>query len=92
MDIGAGSVSGVDLALRQQLLALDRVAGRLTHAQAVLPAADGGGVWSGDARRMYIYALQQLSAQVHAACMHVDEASRDTRHALASMVGGAHGG
>ena len=92
MNIGAGSGSGVDLALRQQLLALERVAGRLTHALAVLPAADGGGVWSGDARRMYVYALQQLSSQVQAACTHVDEASRDTRHALASLVGGSHGG
>ena len=92
MNIGAGSGSGVDLALRQQLLALERVAGRLTHALAVLPAADGGGVWSGDARRMYVYALQQLSSQLQAACMHVDEASRDTRHALASLVGGSHGG
>ena len=91
MDSGAVSGSGVDLALRQQLLALDRVAGRLTHARAVLPAADGGGVWSGDARRMYVYALQQLSSQVHAACLHVDEAIRDTRHALASLVGGSHG-
>ena len=92
MDIGAVSGSRVDLMLRQQLLALDRVAGRLIHARAVLPAADGRGVWSGDARRMYVYALQQLSSQVQAACTHVDEASRDTRHALASLVGGSHGG
>jgi len=92
MIIGAGSGSGVDFVLRQQLLALDRVAARLTHARAVLPAADGGGVWSGDARRMYVYALQQLSSQVQVACMHVDEASRDTRYALASLIGDSHGG
>ena len=92
MIIGAGSGIGVDLALREQLLALDRVAARLILARTVLPAADGGGVWRGDARRMYIYALQQLSSQVQAACMHVDEASRDTRRALASLIGGSYGG
>jgi hypothetical protein len=91
MDIGAVSGSGVDLALQQQLLALDRVAGRLTHARAVMPS-EGSGVWSGDARRMYVHALQQLSTQVHAAGTHVDEAIRDTRHALALLAGASHGG
>jgi hypothetical protein len=99
MNIGAvgGSKVGVDnsevdRALRQQLLALDGVAGQLTHARAVLPPAGGGGIWSGDARRMYVKALHQLSTQVHSACAHVDDAIRDTRHALASLAGGSHGG
>ena len=99
MDIGTVGGSGVgvddsevDRALRQQLLVLGGVAGRLTQAWAVLPLAGGGGVWSGDARRMYVRALQQLSTQVHSACAHVDDAIRDTRHALASLAGGPHGG
>jgi hypothetical protein len=90
MDIGSVSRSGVDFMLQQQLLALDRVAGRLAGAQAVLPSQGGEGVWSGDARRMYVHALQQLSTQVHAAATHVDEAIRDTRHALALLAGGSH--
>jgi hypothetical protein len=92
MDIGSVSGSGVDLALQQQLLALDRVAGRLVGARATLPSQGGEGVWSGDARRMYVNALQQLSTQVHAAATHVDEAIRDTRHALALFAGGSHSG
>ena len=90
MNIGSVDGSEVALALRQQLLALDRVAGRLTHARAVLPPAGGGGVWSGDARRMYVLGLQHLSAQLQAARSHVDEAIRDTRRALDSLAGGSH--
>jgi hypothetical protein len=92
MDYGLSRDSGVDLALRQQLLALDRVAGRLTRARSVLPPSGGGGVWSGDARRTYVFALQQLTAQVQAACTLVDEAIRDTRYALASLAEGSHVG
>lgn len=92
--VGGSAVetSAVDRALRQQLLALDRVAIALTHARAVLPPAGGDGVWSGDARRMYVLALQQLSTQLYSACAHVDDAIRDTRHALGSLVGSSHGG
>ena len=84
--------AGADRALRHQLLALERVADRLIHARAVLPPAAGGGVWTGDARRMYVLALRQLSAQVHSAGAHVEDAIRDTQHALASLPGGSHGG
>lgn len=48
-------------------------------------------MWSGDAQRMYVLALQQLSTQVHSACAHIDEAIRDTRLALASLGGASHG-
>jgi hypothetical protein len=86
-----GIVGGAEQALRQQLSALDEVAGRLGDARALLPPAGGGGVWSGDARRAYVLALQHLSTQVHSACAHLDEAIRDTRLALASLGGVSHG-
>lgn len=92
MDIGSVSGSGVDFVLQQQLLSLDRVAGRLAVARAALPSQGGEGVWTGDARRMYAHALQQLSTQVHAAATHVDEAICDTRHALALLGGGSYSG
>lgn len=91
MDIGTANESGVGLALQRQLLALERVAGRLANARAAMPSQSGDGVWSGEARRMYLHALHQLSAQVHAAATHVDEAIRDTRQALALLAGGRHG-
>lgn len=91
MDIGTVSESGVGLALQRQLLALERVAGRLATARVVMPSQAGDGVWSGDARRMYVRALHQLSTQVHAAATHVDEAIRDTRQALALLAGERHG-
>ncbi|MHC5798085.1 hypothetical protein ACVXZ4_18200 [Lacisediminihabitans sp. FW035] len=85
---------GAERALRQQVSALDGVADRLAHARVLLPPAGGGGVWSGDARRMYVLALQQLSTQVLSAGAHIDDAIRDTRAALATLAspGGApHG-
>jgi len=90
MEMGMPAGIAADLPLRQQLVALDRVAGRLRHAETVLPSGDG--VWSGDARRMYVRALHQLSAQVSSAGMHVEDAIRATSHALAGLAGGSHGG
>jgi hypothetical protein len=92
MDIDTVSESGVGLALQRQLVALERVAGRLASARAAMPSQSGDGVWSGDARRMYVRALHQLSAQVHAAASHVDEAIRDTRQALALLAAGSRDG
>lgn len=85
---GVMTSNGVDVALQQQLLALDRVSRRLMHARALLPPAGGGGVWSGEARRMYVRALQHLSVQVQAASTQVENAIRETRNAIASASGG----
>ncbi|MBG6108657.1 hypothetical protein [Frigoribacterium sp. CG_9.8] len=97
MNTGPVRDSGMDISLQQQLFALDLVADRLAGARASLPSDGGEGVWSGDARRMYVYALQQLSALVNTASTCIDEAIRDTRHALAlldagSRSGGSHSG
>ncbi len=92
VDGSADGCSGVEAALRQQLLALDRLDGRLANARTLLPSAGGGGVWEGDARRMYVHALERLSAQVRAAGVHVEDAVRNTRRAIASLGGGTNGG
>ncbi|MFM9919388.1 hypothetical protein [Lacisediminihabitans sp. H27-G8] len=91
MTIGAVSGNGVDVALHRQLVALDRVAGRIAHARAVLPSAAGEGVWSGDARRMYVRGLQHLSDLVQSAESHLDDAIRNTRRAIAALDDGSHG-
>ncbi|QNE48243.1 hypothetical protein F1C58_15945 [Glaciihabitans sp. INWT7] len=89
--IGTVGDSGVDVALHRQLVALDAVAGRIAHARSALPSAAGDGVWSGDARRMYVRGLQHLAVQVQSAEAHVDEAIRNTRRAIAALDDGSHG-
>ncbi len=90
MGCGAPGDSGAAVALRQQLVALDRVAGRLARALALLSPPGGHGVWSGNARLMYVLALGQLSAQLQAGCSLLDEAIRDTRYALTSLADVTH--
>lgn len=77
--------AGADRALQAQLYSLDAVAARLAHARAVLPTTGGGGVWSGEARHMYVFALEELTAQVYSAGAHVDDAIRNTASALSSL-------
>jgi hypothetical protein len=69
-------------ALRRQLRGLETLAGLLSEARGLLPDPRGDGVWRGEAHRLYLSALEHLTAQVRSACSHVDDAIRDTRQAL----------
>lgn len=68
--------------LREQLLALDRLAGRLDHSESLLASARAVGQWIAPSGAAYFAALVVLSTQVEIARAQLEVARRGTRWAL----------